>query len=299
MTDDTNKEDDVRLKRLMNLTLGVAVAFSILLPLAYWIWFSLINNAKPALDPTYWGTFGDFIGGVLNPFVAFMALFWLTRSISIQREELRDTKLTLEKANVSQQQQAKTAEKQSFEDTFFALLDQHNKVLGTLQNKEYSGSTESTIQLMHRLVLSQRSTSLQDASSLFKQFDELSGHYFRILYQLLKLISINAPNTTLGSSFSGDHLLASIPSASEKLYSNIVRSFLSSSATQLLAINCYCSNQGSTYWNYKCLVERYALLEHMPFTVGGLIHPALRESVTHYERIAFGQSEFLSTLETT
>lgn len=292
----TTSTEDKRLRGTMSATLWTALLFAASLPIAYWVWFSLINNVEAAkTDPSRWGSFGDFIGGILNPVVAFLALFWLTRSIAIQREELRDTKIALEKSYEAQRQQAITAEKQSFEDTFFALLDQHNKVLESLHHKEHLQNSRTTIELLHSHALGVGVKSLAVASERFKKLDELSGHYFRILYQLLKLISLNAPQTNLGPTFTGETLLATDPSPNEKLYSNIVRSFLSSSVTQLLAVNCYCPTKNTTYWNYKCLVERYAFLEHMPFEVQDQSHPALIETTSHYGRSAFGKSEFLPT----
>jgi hypothetical protein len=43
-------------------------------------------------DPQHWGQFGDYIGGLLNPIVAFAALLLLVESIRIQRKELAETK---------------------------------------------------------------------------------------------------------------------------------------------------------------------------------------------------------------
>lgn len=45
-----------------------------------------------------WGTFGDFIGGILNPIFALFAFYWLTYSVRLQIKELRDTKKELEKS---------------------------------------------------------------------------------------------------------------------------------------------------------------------------------------------------------
>lgn len=42
------------------------------------------------------GQLGDFFGGILNPLMAFLALIWLMRSVKIQKEELRETRLALE-----------------------------------------------------------------------------------------------------------------------------------------------------------------------------------------------------------
>lgn len=49
-----------------------------------------------------WGQFGDYIGGVLNPFMAFGAFYWLTRSVSIQRQELEATRDEMRESNKSQ-----------------------------------------------------------------------------------------------------------------------------------------------------------------------------------------------------
>jgi len=286
-------EEDSKLQRTMSWTLVGAAVFAAALPFAYWVWFSLVNNVPAERsDTAKWGAFGDFVGGLLNPVVAFLALFWLTRSIAIQREELRDTKRALS-------DQAETARKQSFEGTFFSLLDQHNKVLESLQQTEKTktGATWTRIDVIHSDIFD-NATFLSTANQRFGRFDGVLGHYFRILYQILKFIAINAPETSLKGGFSGSMLLASPPSASEKLYSNIVRSFLSSKVTQLLAVNCYCKNQDSTYWHYKCLVERYALLEHMPFEVNNHLNPVLKETFKHYDARAFGESEFVALLET-
>lgn len=37
-------------------------------------------------DPAVWGTFGDYIGGVLNPILTFVSVIMLIRSISLQAE---------------------------------------------------------------------------------------------------------------------------------------------------------------------------------------------------------------------
>lgn len=42
-----------------------------------------------------WGQLGDYVGGLLNPVVAFAAFYWLTRSVQIQKQELSDTKKSL------------------------------------------------------------------------------------------------------------------------------------------------------------------------------------------------------------
>lgn len=53
----------------------------------------------------HWGQFGDFIGGVLNPCISFIALLWLISSVRIQKRELAETKDALEKSAKAQLEQ--------------------------------------------------------------------------------------------------------------------------------------------------------------------------------------------------
>lgn len=293
--DDTKRRrelaEEAKLKTATTLTLWAAGACLVALPTVYYLWWNVYAKLpKNVTDPGAWGTFGDFVGGLLNPLVAFLALFWLTRSIQIQRTELRETRLALD-------EQSATLEKQRSEDTFFALLDQHNKVLGTLSDRKPSGiESVSEIERIHQATF-QDNHSLADSRIEFMTFDVIAGHYFRILYQLFKLIATNTPGSTLGREFTPEALLVTVPSIEEKRYANIVRAFLGTHLTQLLGVNCYCASTASTYWAYKCLVERYSLLEHMPFKVDGTVRMPLRETYSAYKRQAFGNSEFIAQLE--
>lgn len=239
-----------------------------------------------------WGAFGDFIGGILNPLVAFFALYWLTRSIKIQREELSATKAELAQAKLAQQDQATTLEKQRFEDTFFSLLNQHNVVLASLTtNNPKNTGNKSDIEYIRDAVFG-NTFHFENLNAELKEQDGRCGHYFRILYQLLKLVATRSPNTNFIGLYNGTNILSTLASDEEKLYSNIVRAFLSIDVTQLLAVNCYCQPD-STYWNYKCLVERYAFLEHMPFKVSNWSDAPLIKAKEYFDRRAFGNSEFI------
>lgn len=292
----SESEQATKLKTQTRLTLIVAFSFAAILPIAYVLWFGLWNKVPAATaNAATWGAFGDFVGGLLNPLVAFLALFWLTRSIEIQREELSATKEELSKAKLAQQDQARTLEKQRFEDTFFSLLDQHNAVLTNLTaGKGEDGEDHSTARTISQIIFRRPDHTLKEANAALKQFDYACGHYFRIVYQLLKLIATRTPNTSLNGEFTAANLLATMPSDDEKLYSNIVRAFIDLQVTQILAVNCYCEGSESSHWKFKCLLERYEFLEHMsfePLYTGG---NALHEAVQHYDRRAFGGSDFIA-----
>lgn len=73
---------------------------------SYLIYFGMILGQMPAEDAEKWGQFGDFIGGVLNPIVAFAAFYWLTQSVKIQKLELFETKQALQDAAKAQKETA-------------------------------------------------------------------------------------------------------------------------------------------------------------------------------------------------
>lgn len=60
-------------------------------------WFYIANNMPVSSSPEAWGQFGDYVGGILNPIIAFMAFFWLLQSVRIQKVELLETRNELSK----------------------------------------------------------------------------------------------------------------------------------------------------------------------------------------------------------
>lgn len=136
-------------------------------------------------------------------------------------------------------------------------------------------------------------TDLASAKAILEKRNFFCAQYLRVLYPLLKLIAINVPNSTIGHSFEADKIKYEQLSDDEKMYSSIVRSFLSYEVIQLLSINCYCTGSTDTYWKYKLLIEQYAFLEHMPFEIGNKENKILVQTISSYELSAFGNSEFV------
>jgi len=251
-----------------------------------------------------WGTFGDFIGGTLNPILSFLSLIALLFTIVLQSKELEATRTELRRSASAQEstqaildEQSKTLARQQFEGTFFSLLDQHNKILENLtaiqsDQKRYSKFQE-TIDLIFWGSNVDHSYKLQKAKVYLEEKDYLCGHYFRVLYQLLKFIATNSPSSTIGQAFEADKIEHEQLSDDEKMYSSILRSFLNYEVTQLLAINCYCTDSTDTYWRYKLLIERYSFLEHMPFEIDGTENKFLVETIPFYKPSAFGNNNFV------
>lgn len=101
LDDDLQQLDDrIRLsKRLI-------VGFGLILLLSYFSWF-IYHSIPVSINSGDWGTLGDFIGGILNPIIAFSAFYWLTKSVRIQKEELVETRVTLDDTLAAQSAQVK------------------------------------------------------------------------------------------------------------------------------------------------------------------------------------------------
>jgi hypothetical protein len=97
---------------------------------AYMVWFWLVNGRSIADQPETWGQFGDYVGGVLNPLVAYFAFYWLTRSVSLQKKELEETRQALEESSKSQERQANSANSSARIAALSALI---NSIMGEVQ----------------------------------------------------------------------------------------------------------------------------------------------------------------------
>jgi len=98
----------------------------------YSVWFFIMKQQNLSTTSSDWGSFGDFVGGILNPLVAFSAFYWLTVSVLIQKEELSKTTMALIEASKAQKEQAKTQSRQRFEGTFFQLLSLHQEIVKSI-----------------------------------------------------------------------------------------------------------------------------------------------------------------------
>jgi hypothetical protein len=128
--------------KILNWILVVAIFLFIGLIFIYFF------NIFPldATEKGTWGTFGDFIGGTLNPLFALFSLFAIIYTIKIQtkelelsREELEATRKELEGSRIAQQEQSKSLKLQNkatknqiFENTFFKLIELFNEELKKL-----------------------------------------------------------------------------------------------------------------------------------------------------------------------
>lgn len=234
----------------------------------YWL---AMGKWGPA-DWTERGQFGDMFGAV-NALVSAFAFAGLIYAITLQRtdlglqreelklqrQELADTREVLDKQEKQLRQQTETMQRQQFEGTFFQLVTLFSSIVAALevvspiiQGNRGKGRGRDALKIMV-LELSEmwkgtavdlpphlRGERAYTALYINRQ-GELSP-YFRTLYHVFKFVDES-------------------PVHDKKRYTSFARAQLSPQELILLAHNC--ANGGGTE-KFKALVERYALLEHLP-----------------------------------
>ncbi len=271
--------------RLLWVLGGIAVAAFIFVLERY------INNFKTfpiANDSATWGTFGDYLGGTLNPIISFLALIGLLYTIHQQAQEMQATREELKQAAEQQRQQVEQQSRQSeifnlqqFESTFFSLLEQHNKAIERID-------VESIYKELHNIYnnkIDQITTrkpseelSNKHAIKFINQHYELKS-YFNLLFQILKFISIslshNSKNSELNNSedskitikdFDSDNKISKKKLSQEyitpreRMYSDILRSFIPNHILKLLALNCLTIDEFSQDYELETLYNFQGLL---------------------------------------
>lgn len=92
-----------------------AVALIFVVYLIYFVHFFMVLGNEISNESSAWGQFGDYTGGVLNPFLSFITIVLLIKSLSLQHEANNSLKKEI-KIN------EKTEKLRSFEVLFFNLI---------------------------------------------------------------------------------------------------------------------------------------------------------------------------------
>lgn len=297
--DQPENQELKKLNRSVNLSLVSATTVFVILVGVYSWWFWFINDMTFSTDSSLWGTFGDFVGGILNPIIAFLAFYWLTRSVIIQKTELAATQQVLAETEKSTKDQAITQEKKRFEDTFHSLLSQLNTISEqiTHQHVLHNKPQESKLEKLHSRIIKNTNHDVQYCSEQMRIHDAECSHYFRVLYQILMFVAMKHDFTNPPESF--EEAMERERTESEKFYSNIVRSFVNMDATRLLAINCATKDKVDPYYKYRQLIERYEFLEHIRLqnSTNQKDFDSLIDIGTYFDKSAFGKHPTLGIQE--
>ena len=147
----------------------------------------------PSVNHTRWGEFGDYLGGVLNPGLALIAIVILLRTLHLQRTEFQLQRIALA-------EQAKSLRVQNFERAFFEMIRLHHNIVNDLELRKDGDVTVSgrdcfrtfCVRFDNCLKAKQASSPLERIELAYDDFhkDNQSkvGHYFRNLYRIMKFV---------------------------------------------------------------------------------------------------------------
>jgi hypothetical protein len=135
--------------------------------------YAFTFKALPAGEnPAAWGTFGDYIGGLLNPLISLFTLMVAMQVWKLQKTELLETRKAVE-------EQGKTAEQQRREQRFFDFLNIYRSTVDSIQF-EMESKSGSVISLQGKrafrlLTTDQHGNPMRD---LYSYFSDSELHQF-------------------------------------------------------------------------------------------------------------------------
>lgn len=196
------------------------------------------------------GTFGDYIGGVLNPFLAFASFIALLYTLKLNQEELNETRKELKRAADAQEdskhlrnEQLKTQFLQQFDSFFSMLLNQlHHKIEMIRQD-----------QVLDQLHQNMEKDLSKDEIWYVQELKNL----FNFVYLILEAV-----NSNIGTS----HMFEDPEKMRLKnKYWSITRSMLPEKVMHLMMKDCIDYQDDPKIQRYKPLIEQARFFENISF----------------------------------
>lgn len=236
-------------------------------------WFSVQNYTTAA----HWGQIGDFIGGVLNPLLSFVAFIAVLTNLVLQRRDLALARDEARESNRTQriqsrifEKQNEAVERQNFESTFFRLLETHSQQSKLARIRPNNAAKdrlgEDCFAWVTYNFLPPDIYSKDPSEVLWEGVSEYSCHYslgmsryFRNLHQLLRFIDEYGSRSILREGVpSTMRIRKAIRHYSEqRIYANILRAQLSNDELCCIFINCL-TGKGA---GLKYYIEKYSILK--------------------------------------
>lgn len=224
-----------------------------------------------------WGTFGDFMGGLLNPTLSFFALLALLKTTKIQSNEILNNRkmLTFQQFENNVFQQMGLL--QNIIEDIHLEGNYSYKINGIKKNFSFDEAIEGrrAVMKLHALfdktlfeVRHDHKGNVGKYEDFYESFlHSILGHYFRSIYRLISYVDKQDKN---------------IISEEQKIYYiHNIRAQLSSSELYFI----FYSSLSKWGENFKPLIEKYSLFEHL--------HPkgVIATNLILYKLDAFGENE--------
>jgi len=264
MADNSELNLDKLLKpKALIWVIGVACVFVIAIMIGYG-WFLHFGEGTKEQH----GQLGDEFS-LVNTFFSSIGVFLLAFTLIVQVYQIREQQKEIARTNKELKAQNRRVMKQQFETTFFNLLQLYNEVVKNIDIHKTTKETR-TGKVISATVISGKDcfkfffetfshlyensatavSKPNDTSELNAVYTKLYylyqndlGHYFRVLYHLVKFVHNSAMKD-------------------KKRYTSIIRAQLSSHELLLLFYNGI-SDLGKE--KFKPLIEEYQLLKSLPF----------------------------------
>ena len=303
----SNKKTKKKLLWIL-ISFGLFAFFCIVSLFGYYKY--IFRDFKIDSNVEHFGQFGDFIGGTLNPILAFLSFMALLYTIKIQtdelklsREELEATRSELKESRIAQQEQSNSLKLQNeatklqmFENTFFKLVDLfinigENLILEVTKNEYYEKiGLDSSI---HYICNDIEETTFREIKyKLYKGNNEVFNVYLLILknYEVYENFN-NKYEKNTGVYFGQIYQILKFINDSnienKQRYVNIFRAQFTKNELEFLFYHCL-GTIGKK--RFKKLVEDYEFFEHI------ILNEYIKKQLLEYDKKAFGNNEKISKI---
>ncbi|EPB5916135.1 hypothetical protein ACRQPR_004460 [Citrobacter amalonaticus] len=192
---------------------SIKVISLILIAIVWYFYFSHFNHWDSPLDifktskwmgfsndKGDWGTFGDFVGGVLNPILTFITIVMLINSLKLQRE-------ANEQLIKDERRQEKDVLLKRFEDGFYNLISSEREEFScftiNINGKEYRSSAavsvleEAIWAFIEKQIDEKGACEIEDVKNYINKIDEDSSmaifSMVRCVYVVFKVVKDKCP----------------------------------------------------------------------------------------------------------
>lgn len=229
----------------VELLIGLSFVCSTIIFCVHQSWFKW----NKAIDASLWGTYGNFIGGLIGTACAYVSLRLLVKNLRVQENANKYLK-------ESNNRNSEVFELQLVHSDISTLLESYNSIIATYKTEGGTKGKDSIRCIATKLFESYQSEDSQDLKERIedarKLFDEqyiiyrdcMSVH-FRLLYQIFQII-----------------WFSKLRGEKKAMLSKMLRSQFSEHELLLLRYNCLTSNGAKM----RFYVNQFNLLKHLPVT---------------------------------
>ncbi|WP_336931187.1 putative phage abortive infection protein [Acinetobacter tandoii] len=286
-----NKNELAELKQQMfysKLIVGGIITIVLIL------YFSNFHNSV-SIENGDWGTFGDFVGGILNPIIAAFALYWLITSVNLQIQELKKTNEALERTVETAKKQQDQVSIQNFENLFFQLIKAKNEALENIQHTEkksdknenlISGNSTKSVDAIKNHIIEFKNSPKNDWNKYYEEnMIDYTSSYFGICYHLIDIIE----NNECFDYSSERKIHKELLKKKQKLYFDIFKSTLTKHELEAFFFNFINAHSNKPL---KRIIEKYQFFNNLPIDHDRSYEKShrLTRYAYHYDPITFEEN---------